>query len=64
MWLEFLYHPTIYSRPFMDFNSKAITANEVDMYSDSSANPELRFGATCSSSWMYSQWDCSFVKKT
>ena len=40
MWLEFLHHPTVYSRPFIDFY-KHISVTEVNMYSDSFANPEV-----------------------
>ena len=35
MWLQFLEHPSVYSRPFMDF-STSLVADKINMYSDAS----------------------------
>ena len=61
-WLAFLTHQSVFCHPFMDF-SKYWSAEEVLMYSDASKNPELRFGAWCQTSWMYSKWDADFIKR-
>ena len=61
MWRTFLYYPSIFTRPFIDLNEHLI-ADEVPMYSDASRNPNLGFGAICSSSWMYSKWDPDFIR--
>ena len=60
MWEKFLAHPTVFSRPFMDFSSN-IVASKIDMYSDAMTNSLLGFGATCQNSWMYKQWDQQFI---
>ena len=43
MWNIFLYHHSIFARPFADF-SKTNTATMIDMYSDASKNPNLGMG--------------------
>ena len=62
MWREFLHDPTIFAQPFLDFSSELI-ADVLKMYSDSSKNPNLGFGAICQHSWMYSQWDSAFIRE-
>ena len=61
MWEKFLHSPEIFSRPFIDFNDELV-ADKLDMYSDVSKNPELGFGATCGSSWMFSQWSQELIR--
>ena len=63
MWQEFLKHPAVYCRPFVDFEANTIVAEEIRMYSDATANPKLGMGAICQSSWMYQQWDEEFILK-
>ena len=62
MWLHFLNHPKVFSRPFMDFT--VITAKDINMYSDA-AKPGTRgikgFGAICDKSWMFGPWDPDFI---
>ena len=58
MWLTFLKHPSVFCRPFLDF-SKVLIADEIDMYSD--ASRRIGLGALCGSSWMYKQWDQTFL---
>ena len=54
MWKTFIQHPSMYSRPFMDFTTM-LTAVEIDMYSDASKNPELGMGGCL--------WECLDVPK-
>ena len=61
MWKQFLYDHTVFACPFLDLNEHLI-ADQIDMYSDSSKNALLGFGAMCQSSWMYGQWDHDFIK--
>ena len=37
LWQEFLNHPTVYSRPFLDFSS-VLQADDIDFYTDSSGS--------------------------
>ena len=59
MWLTFLDHPSVFTRPFLDFTN-TIMADEVDMYSDASG--KLGFGATCGQDWMFRMWNKEFLK--
>ena len=60
MWLQFLSHPTVLSRLFMDFTT-VLTAVEISMFSDAAKNPELGFGAICNEDWMFGQWNSKFI---
>ena len=62
MWLQFLGHPSAYARNFIDFNS-LITSEDVDFYTDATANPELGCGGICGNDWFILQWDENFVMK-
>ena len=62
MWVIFLHHPTIFSRPFADFNNNTLTAPEVCLYSDASRNFKLGFGAICQQSWVWRQWNFEFME--
>ena len=59
-WEKFFTHPSAFCRPFMAF-SKTWSAQEIDMYSDATKNPELGFGGYSGSSWMYAKWDKNFI---
>ena len=61
MWLKFLSHPTVYRRPFVDFE-RYWDAIEIRMFSDASRHWDLGFGGVCDDSWMYGRWD-GFVQK-
>ena len=61
MWFSFLSEPTIFSHPFIDFET-TLTPEQTKMFSDASGNFSLGFGAICSSSWMFGQWDNEFMK--
>ena len=60
IWCEFLNHPTVYCRPFLDFDVvwNAVTIN---MYSDATTNPRLVMGAICQASWMFQRWNKNFI---
>ena len=58
MWLQFLRHPSCYSRPFMDVTGQS---QLVPFYLDASKNARLGMGANCMKSWMVQQWDHDFI---
>ena len=60
MWLLFLQHPTVFSRPFMDFE-KFLMAQEINMYTDASG--VIGFGGICGTSWMHQTWTPDFLSK-
>ena len=62
MWEQFLEHPTVYARPFLDF-TKVLTAEEVNMYSDASRNYHLGAGGYCGKSWFAMTWDMQFMQQ-
>ena len=62
MWISFLKHPTIHSRPFIDMTGIA-SAIDLDFYTDSSGSEKLGMGGICGSSWMMQKWDENFIKK-
>ena len=55
MWLLFMNNPSIYSRPFMDYNGR--DATELDFFTDSSRNFSLGFGGICQQEWFFGEWD-------
>ena len=55
LWLVFLSHPSIYCRPFIDFDDPEY--QELEFYSDPSRNFSLGFGGYCGNSWMMQHWD-------
>ena len=59
MWKIFLENPTAYSRPFSDF-SITYLATDIDLYTDSSANPNLGCGGVCGNEWFAIAWNPSF----
>ena len=62
MWLQFLKHPSVFSRKFMDMDAK-YTAEEISMFSDASANKFLGCGGFSEESWYILQWDDQFIAK-
>ena len=61
VWKVFLQQPDVYCQPFIDFTS-TISAQEIDMYSDASGNPELGYGALCRTSFLVGKWNSTFVR--
>ena len=62
LWLIFLNHPTIYARKFIDMD-RYITSEEVDFYTDASANPNFGCGGISQNEWYILQWDNQFINK-
>ena len=60
IWKIFLDQPDVYCRPFIDYST--VTAEDIDMYSDASGNPNLGFGALCESQYLWAKWDSNFVR--
>ena len=62
MWMEFLNHPSVYARGFMDF-CVTLVADEKSMFSDAAKSWKLGYGAVCYNSWLYGQWESNFIEK-
>ena len=60
MLLTFLQHPSVFSRPFMDF-TEFLIADEIDMFSDASG--KIGMGAICNSAWVIQRWPKEFLEK-
>ena len=61
-WLEFLNHPSVYSRSLFDFNSN-LTSIELDWYTDASRNATLGAGGYHKNEWFSLQWNDNFIQK-
>ena len=61
MWLRFLQHPRVFSRSFSEF--KEVTAEDINMYSDSSRNKNLGCGGVCDRDWFMTAWDPQFIEE-
>ena len=61
IWRIFLRNPSIYCRPFADF--EVVTAKEINMYSDASRNFQKGFGALCGTSWSCGVWNARFMEQ-
>ena len=57
--LKFLNQPTVYCRPFIDFDCPDY--KRIPFFTDASRNFDLGFGGYCQNSWMMCKWD-SFTK--
>ena len=65
-WLQFLQtnDMTNFCRPFIDLN-KMITATDIKLFSDSSANLKLGFGGVYNSvEYFFGQWEVGYIKKS
>ena len=60
IWQMFLKNPLAYARPFADFSNEW-TAEDLDLFTDSSANPEFGCGGHCGSEWFNIKWDSTFI---
>ena len=58
MWREFLKHPSVYCRPFMDFNH-CLTADVLDFYTD--AAKSFGLGGYYNTHWMHGKWNRKFI---
>ena len=61
MWKKFLAHPAVFSRQFMDF-SKESSAEDLDLYTDSSRNFSLGCGGVFNNQWFFIGWDLFTAK--
>ena len=61
VWMTFLEYPLVFNRPFMEFG--AVTAEDIELFSDASGSSEKGMGAICQMSWMYKKWDKQFFNK-
>ena len=59
-WKYFLTVPEVFYRGFIQ--PKIEDAETLDMFSDTSRNFELGFGAFCGPEWTYGQWDKDFCE--
>ena len=55
MWKEFLLHPSIFSRSFLDLTN-TYDSVALQFYSDASRNFSLGFGSYCYNEWMQGRW--------
>ena len=60
MWLNFLNEPSIFCRPFLDFNDTMV-ADKINMYSDASG--VIGFGAFCENDWLAGLWNADFLNR-
>ena len=62
LWKVFLDHPSVYARSFLDLNN-ILTSEDVDFYTDASANPNLGCGGISGTNWYILQWNEKFINK-
>ena len=62
MWLIFLQHPTIYSRPFFQYDSE-IFSTDINMYTDSAKRTGLGCGGYHNEDWFVAQWEDEFIQE-
>ena len=60
MWMQFLSDPTMYCRPFIDYESETI-ATELNWMTDASG--KIGFGGMFGSHWMQEKWEKEFLDK-
>ena len=59
-WMMFLNHPTVFCRPFIDFE-KTWKATEIEFYTDASG--VIGFGGISLGSWMSMNWPSDFIQR-
>ena len=62
LWLQFLNHPSVYNRKFIDLDENS-THKEVTFYTDASANKDLGCGGYSDNDWFIMQWNDEFIDK-
>ena len=63
VWRQFLTHPSIFCRQFIDFDLK--NCNEmVDLYTDASHNFNLGCGGVSDKEWYFIAWEPEFMLRT
>ena len=58
MWVKFLDHPSVYCRPFMDYNL-VLVATELNFFTDASG--VVGMGGVSEQDWMMQFWDKEFL---
>ena len=63
VWRIFLAHSTdkVVCRPMVDLRS-TVTAQELNFYSDASANEQLGYGAVFNNEWLFNQWEPNYIR--
>ena len=61
LWLTFLEHPSVYARKFIDL-SLSCTPEDIDFFTDASANANLGCGGISDKDWYIMQWNEKFIK--
>ena len=64
VWIEFLSEnaQVVVSRPMLDL-SRQVTAEQLEFFSDATANEFLGFGSVFGNRWVWGTWPPGFVKK-
>ena len=57
MWASFMTKPSIFSRPFFEFDLH-LKSTEIDWFTDAS---KLGMGGVCSSHWFIAEWEDNFI---
>ena len=60
MWISFLEHPDSVNRLFLDL-SEMLYAQELEFFSNASANGNLGFGTIFGNHWLSGQWESGFI---
>ena len=60
IWLQFLNNQSIFCRPLTHFT--VISAEDIDMYTDSSRNQNLGCGGVCNNDWFMTKWEDGFIQ--
>ena len=67
MWLTFLEcvseNKQLLCRPFIDFESKSVTARELNFFTDASKKETYGFGAIYKQEWTCGIWEEGFIQK-
>ena len=62
VWKSFLSKPTAFARPFLDY-ANTLEATKLNFYTDSSGNFDLGMGGICGQSWMFAQWQRTWMER-
>ena len=62
VWLAFLQFPQVFATPFMDFQ-KIWNADDIDLYTDASLNPDLGAGGINGTEWFQFPWNPEFIRE-
>ena len=61
-WVKFLQDDDIaLSRPFVDFDDRSVTVEELDFFTDSSKNKSFSMGGLFYDRWWYAHWEKGYI---